>query len=320
MRKITYFLLDVFTNRQFGGNPLAVFTDTSELQEEEYQKLAAELNLSETVFVEDAEDPEALKRLRIFTPKAELPLAGHPVVGSWNLLVGQGLVDLDAAVADGKASVEEIADLKKYVFKHETKAGVFPVTLLKSGDHVDSVIMDQGLPKFGNEIEDLELVASSLNLEGKDLLPGYAPRVVNTAIPILMVPLATREALTKAKAAPAVFDELLKLDEMVGVYAFCIKEGGVEESVLTSSRGFFPVLGIIEDAATGSASGCLGSYLVESGLVDCQKSAAFLNEQGIDMGRPSLINIEIGRKGNKINRVRVGGSSVLMGKGEIFLH
>lgn len=319
MRKYTYYLLDVFTTQQFGGNPLAVFTDTTGLKEAEYQKLAAELNLSETVFIETANDPEAIRRLRIFTPRAELPLAGHPVVGSWNLLVSQGLVNLDKAVSDELAQVEKLGELKKYSFKHETKAGVFPMTLIRSKDAVDSVIMDQGLPKFGKEVEDKALVARTLNLEENDLLEGHRPRVVNTSIPVMIVPLASRDALARAKTDIQAYEELAKHDEMVGIYVFCMKGGGVEESALVSSRGFFPLLGIIEDAATGSASGCLGSYLVHSGLVECKKSVAFRNEQGIDMGRPSQINIEISKKAGQISRVRVGGSSVLMGRGEIWL-
>jgi trans-2,3-dihydro-3-hydroxyanthranilate isomerase len=319
MRKIPYYLLDVFTNSQFGGNPLAVFTETAEIEEPEYQKLAAELNLSETVFVEKPESAEALRRLRIFTPRAELPLAGHPVVGTWNLLASQGLVDLEEAVASDKAVKEEFSGMEKYLFKHETKAGIFPITLIKAGDKVESVIMDQGLPQFGKEIVDRGLVARALNLDETDLLAAKPVMAVNTAVPVLMVPLASRDALAKAKAAPALFEELAAQDEMVGVYAFCLKEGDFDEGILVSSRGFFPALGIIEDAATGSASGALGSYLVEHELIDCKTSTAFLNEQGIEMGRPSLINIEISRKGNKINRVRVGGASVLMGKAEMLL-
>ena len=319
MRNIPYFLLDVFTSEQFGGNPLAVFTETAKIQEEEYQKLAAELNLSETVFIEEPHDPEALKRLRIFTPKAELPLAGHPVVGTWNLLVSQGIVDLDEAVSLGKATREEFGDMQKYVFKHETKAGVFPITLVTAGQKVDTVIMDQGLPVFGKEIEDRQLLAQALNLEVEDLMADKPAMAVSTAIPILMVPLASREALKKAKVSPSLFEELADIDEMVGIYAFCIKEGDYSQGVLTSSRGFFPILGIIEDAATGSASGSLGSYMVQNELVECKKTAAFLNEQGIDLGRPSLINIEISKKDQEISRVRVGGSSVLMGKAEMLL-
>ncbi|HUX08120.1 MAG TPA: PhzF family phenazine biosynthesis isomerase, partial [Acidobacteriota bacterium] len=103
MRRVSYFIVDVFTDKPLAGNPLAVFPDRTEIREEELQQIARELNLSETVFVEDPTDEAALRRLRIFTPRKEIPLAGHPVVGTWFLLASRGLVDLNEVLHGGMA-------------------------------------------------------------------------------------------------------------------------------------------------------------------------------------------------------------------------
>jgi trans-2,3-dihydro-3-hydroxyanthranilate isomerase len=321
MRRIPYFVLDVFAERQLGGNPLAVYPDSSQLQEEELQRIAAEMNLSETVFVQESTEKTAVRRLRIFTPRAELPLAGHPVVGTWHLLASKDLVDFETAIAGGLAEiVRDESSLEKLVFRHELGAGVFPVTIYRQNSAIHSVVMDQDKPQFGDQVTDLDLVARALRIDKSLITASLSlPQPVSTGIWILIVPLSTRSALSYCAPNAALFTELYETYKVVGALAYTRDIAGDSQSAFASARGFFPYLGVPEDPATGSAAGCLGSYLAKNKILPSKPTVAFQIEQGVDMGRAGRINVEISMSGDDIQRVRVGGTAVITAEAELIL-
>jgi trans-2,3-dihydro-3-hydroxyanthranilate isomerase len=321
MRRIPYYILDVFTDRQLGGNPLAVYPDRSLLHENELQKIAAEMNLSETVFVEPPRAEGALRRLRIFTPKKELPLAGHPVVGTWYLLASRGLVDLEAAVEAKQAYVvrhENMPD--KIIIRHELGVGVLPVTIFREKEEIGGVVMDQAKPEYGEEIRDISAIAAALGLEKQSITASFTlPRAVSTGIRWLITPLANRNALERIELDTQQCIEVSRAHDCVGIYAFTRDAEQDSDMAFVSARGFVPLLGIHEDPATGSAAGCLGAYLAKTRVVKAKQMVAFQVEQGVDMGRPSRIAVEVSFVDEEVERVRVGGGVVVTAEGTLLL-
>jgi trans-2,3-dihydro-3-hydroxyanthranilate isomerase len=322
MRKIRYFTVDVFTDERFGGNPLAVFPDASTLNDKEMQQLARELNLSETVFVLPPVADEAVKKLRIFTPGKELPLAGHPVVGTWFLLASQGLIDLEKEIAAGKIIKETLSDgLEKLTLMQELAAGVLPVMLIRSEGKISSVIMQQAAAEIGDEIKDVEQIAAAIGLKKYAITASMVfPRVVSTGIPVLIVPLGGQADLDKITLSMEPFRQVVEELDVNGIYAYTRDMSSGSEAAFVSARGFYPTLGVWEDAATGSAAGSLGAFLSHNRILRPKgDSSAFLIEQGVAMGRSSQISVEVTKKGEQIDKVRVGGSAVLMSQGEFLL-
>lgn len=321
MRTIPFYLLDVFTDEPFGGNPLAVFPDCDQIKEEEFQLIAREMNLSETVFVFPPSKEPALKKLRIFTPAKELPLAGHPVVGAWYALAAKGHVDFARAHEEKQAYViEQDGGVEKIVFQHELNVGILPVTVFKLKDDISGVVMDQDKPVVGPEITDVEPIAQCLGHTKAAITSSFSlPRTSSTGLKVLVVPLANRNQLSNIELDPLKAAEIINKYEVEGIYAYTRDATVDTEQAFVSARGFFPTLGILEDPATGSAAGCLGAYLVETGIIAGKKVAAFQIEQGMDMGRPSRIGVEVTKADGAIERVRVGGSSVILSESEFYL-
>lgn len=303
MRKYIFYQLDVFTNTAFAGNPLAVFPEAENLTDEEMQKIANEMNLSETVFVFPSD--KALRRLRIFTPKQELPLAGHPVVGTWNLLARLGLTEQPE---NGWTRVV-----------HELNVGVLPVEIEFRAGEPFQVVMTQGkfeaLEKIENQAE-IENLASSLGLEIEDLnFSGNLPiQTVSTGIKSLAVPVKSLKILEKIKVNSSGLSDVYLRHGAIGCYVFAFETRESESKV--HARFFAPDDNIAEDAATGSAAGALSGYLIYHAAIDAKK---FIIEQGDFMNRPSRIFAEVfGEKGN-VEKVKIGGNSVVVAKGEIYL-
>ncbi len=319
MRRVRYFVVDVFSKRPLAGNPLAVFPDRSLLRENELQRVARELNLSETVFVEPSGEEGALRRLRIFTPAAELPLAGHPVIGTWHLLAERGIVDFDEALREGLVE-SEAADGggEKLRFRHELKAGVLPMTIYRDGGAVSAVAMDQAPPEFGEEVRDLGLAAEAVGVDEADIeSTGLLPQAVSTGMFILMLPLATRDALSGVRLDLAAVERLCGEAGCGGIYAHTRE--AEEEWAFVRARGFFPGFGVPEDPATGSAAGCLGAYLARHRVLDARGTVAFHIEQGYEIGRPSRIGVEVTEENDEVTRVRIVGSAVVVAEAEMLL-
>ncbi|HEX8146448.1 MAG TPA: PhzF family phenazine biosynthesis protein [Pyrinomonadaceae bacterium] len=301
MRRLHYQLVDVFTDRAFGGNPLAVVTNGRGVPGETMQAVAKELNLSETTFVLPPDDPRHDWRVRIFTPGSELPMAGHPTVGTAFVLAREHMI----ARAGRETNV---------VF--EEGVGPVPVSVEFEGGEPVFAEMSQPLPTFGKRLDDRRAVAAMLSLEESDLAAGLPVEVVSCGVPFLYVPLRGLDAARRAR--PRV-DLVERAADEHGippeVFVFTREVEGAGSTV--HSRMFAPGLGIAEDPATGAASGPLGCYLVRHGLVEAAPAAEVVSEQGIEMGRPSYIRIWVERRGEEITAVRVGGRCHFMGEGFI---
>ena len=287
-----FYTLDVFTTTRFEGNPLAVFTDGDGLSNDEMQAIAREMNLSETVFVQKPTDDRALARLRIFTTRQELKLAGHPVVGTWFLLAELGVVPAQ----EGGVHVMQ-----------QTGAGVLPVEIRFKDGRPQRVTMTQLEAKFANTKINKKALASALGLTTKDFHAQLAPQYVSTGIFNLMVPLKSRSALDKIALDLAALRKLLGKN---GTMAYCFALG---ENGRAQCRGLLP-WGIYEDPATGSAAGSLGAYLVKHGKLGAGHTLQIL--QGAEMGRPSHIEVEVSHANKKLIP-RVSGAAVTVFEGTI---
>jgi trans-2,3-dihydro-3-hydroxyanthranilate isomerase len=280
--RFRYVLADVFTDTPLAGNQLAVFTDAREIPEETLQPIAREMNLSETVFVLSPTAPDADVRIRIFTPAVELPFAGHPTLGSAFVLGGP---------------------LSKIEIRLETRAGVVPVLLERDGPRIVFGRMEQPVPPW-EPVPDPEPVFAALGVAGSglpveryDLGPGH-----------LFVELESPEAVAALRPdfgalAAAAVD---------GVNCFAHIGGS-----RWKTRMFAPNHGVTEDPATGSAAGPLAIHLARHGRI--RFGGQIEIEQGAEIGRPSTLYATAEGEGDRIDRVEVGGSAVIVARGELGL-
>jgi len=287
-----FFTLDVFTNTRFEGNPLAVFTDGDGLSQNAMQAIAREMNLSETVFVQKPTDDRALARLRIFTTQEELKLAGHPVIGTWFLLAELGVVPAH----EGGVHVLQ-----------QTGAGVLPVEIHFKDGRPQRVTMTQTEARFKPLKSKNAALAKALGLSLKDLDSSLEPTYVSTGVFNLMVPLRNRDALGKIQMN---MSELRQLIGKHATMAYCFALNGNGKAF---ARGMLP-WEMYEDAATGSAAGSLGAFLVKNSKLGTGHTLNI--QQGVEMGRPSQIEVEVTRSGNKLIP-RVSGAAVRVFEGTI---
>jgi trans-2,3-dihydro-3-hydroxyanthranilate isomerase len=302
-RSYRYLHYDVFTDRLFGGNQLAVFLDGRGLSAETMQAIAKEMNFSETTFVLPAEQAGTDARMRIFTPGEELPAAGHPTIGSTFALARSG------AIAPSR---------DRFVFG--LGIGPVPVSLTWKGDDLSFAWMTQKTPSFGAPIADGGVAAAALSLSPASVeATGHPVQEVSCGVPFVYVPLASRRDVDSAALNAAAFDSLLTSAKLAshGIFLFSAEPGS--DGATAYSRMFAPGLGIVEDPATGIASGPLGCYLVKHRIVPAEKAGAMLSLQGVKMGRPSHVHISVGMQNGDINNVRVGGEAVLAGEGTLYV-
>ena len=303
--------LDVFTDRAFCGNPLAVFPEAEGLSDEQMQQIAREMNLSETVFVLPSDKEDVLRRLRIFTPTSELPFAGHPIAGTWNCLAREGVVPLP----EGGNGVSRI--------KHEVGIGVLPVEIeFKNGAPV-RVVMTQGKFEIRGEIDDGQEqadIARALGLARDDLDETLPIQAVSTGNTMLLVPVRSLADLGNCRVNQTLLDEIFERSEIfrggTGCYAFTRET--IEIGEARAHARFFVGMNIGEDPATGSAAGPLGGYLVyhDATRVDAIDDVyKFVIEQGDFINRPSRIGLEVKGAPGKVEEVRVGGMSVVVARG-----
>jgi trans-2,3-dihydro-3-hydroxyanthranilate isomerase len=300
MRRLHYHLVDVFTDRAFGGNPLAVCTNGRGLATETMQAIAKEFNLSETTFVLPPDDPKHDWRVRIFTPGSELPMAGHPTVGTSFVLAREHLIRRDERETN---------------IVLEEGVGPVPVRVEFEDGGPSFAEMTQPLPKFGPRVSDVEAVAGMLSLDAGDVDADLPVEVVSCGVPFLYVPLRSLDAARRARPRPDLMERVAR--DGVPPQAFVFAREVEHEGSTVHGRMFAPNFGITEDPATGGASGPLGCYLVRHGVVACDTTAEIVSEQGIEMGRPSFIRIRIERSGEEFTAVRVGGQCHFMGEGFI---
>lgn len=287
-----FYTLDVFTTTRFQGNPLAVITDGDGLSNDQMLAIAREMNLSETVFVQKPTDDRALARLRIFTTREELKLAGHPVIGTWFLLAELGVVPAQ----EGGVHIVQ-----------QTGAGVLPVEIRFKDGRPQRVTMTQKEAAFKPAKLNKKKLSEALGINPKDFAPGLEPEFVSTGIFNLMVPLRNRSALGKIQMNMV---ELARLLGKQGALAYCFALGN---GCSAFARGMMP-WGLYEDAATGSAAGSLGAFLVKHGKIEAGHTLNI--SQGVEMGRPSQIEVEVAQSGKKLTP-RVGGAAVKVLEGII---
>lgn len=290
-----FHLVDVFATERYAGNQLAVVASHGTLADETMQAVAAEMDFSETTFVEcerGAADPEGT-RVRIFTPEAEIPFAGHPTLGTAHVIREHLL--------DGRPD-QIVLDLN---------VGEVPVEA-RTVDGAETLWMTQQPPEFGETLDRGDL-ADVLSLDADAIASDWPVQVVSTGLPTIVVPLADRAALVDAAVDPAAYDAVTGDRAAKNVLAFCPEPRSDENDLAV--RVFAPFYGVPEDPATGSSNGCLAAYLARhayfgSGAVDVRV------EQGYEMGRPSLLHLSAVDRGDDVE-VEVGGSVVPVARGEL---
>jgi len=303
-RSYRYLHLDVFSARPFEGNQLAVFLDGAGWQTEVMQAIAKEMNFSESTFVLPPEVAGTDMRVRIFTPGEELPMAGHPTIGTAFALAHVGVLEPPQG---------------QVVFG--LGVGPTPVELAWGEKALAFAWMTQQKPTFGAPLAEPALAAVALSVSVDAVAAtGLPVQVVSCGVPYLIVPLASRGAVDSARLNLTAYERLGAETGLgsIAIYLFTT-ERAPGDSATVYSRMFAPSIGIGEDPATGSAAGPLGCYLVSQGVVGAVNAGTIVNLQGVRMGRPSVIHTAIASQDGTITRVRVGGEAVLVGEGTIYV-
>jgi trans-2,3-dihydro-3-hydroxyanthranilate isomerase len=299
-----YAILDVFTNKALAGNPLAVVLDSEDLSDEQMQKIAGEFNLSETVFVFPPENPGHSASMRIFTPKCELPFAGHPTVGTAILMAVERFGDVSGEQDAVVVLKQKIGTVRCAVILREnaTAFAEFDVP---------------ALPEPAGPTQNIELIAAALNLEPSDIgFENHAPSRFKVGPAFNFIPVRDLNALAQAKPVPAMWKKGFGNDEHNDAYVYC-RETRSHDSAF-NARLFAPDMGIMEDPATGSAAAAFAGVIRHyDGLTAGTHHIRI--EQGFEMGRPSLIDLEIDIENGDMHAIRVGGQATLVARGELFL-
>ena len=298
-----YLHYDVFTDRRFEGNQLAVFPEAAGLGDAIMQTLAREMNFSESTFITAPEAAGTDVRMRIFTPGLELPMAGHPTIGSTFALAEIGVIP---------------PRRERWVFG--LNVGPTPVELTWAGDRLSFAWMDQQRPDFRKPLDSANAIARSIDVP-PDMIPHHLPiEEISCGANYIFVPLTSRAAVDAAQPDTTRMKQLTSAFPGGRVAVFVFSTESVDPNVTVYSRMFAPGFGIVEDPATGGASGPLGSYLVKHGLVPEAPVSEMISLQGVKMGRPSRIHIRItADRTRAITRVQVGGTAVRVASGELEL-
>jgi trans-2,3-dihydro-3-hydroxyanthranilate isomerase len=309
---------DVFTDRAFGGNQLAVFPDAHAIPEELLLPITREFNYSEVTFVYPARDERHTRRVRIFTPGGEIPFAGHPTVGTAFVLFASG--ELRCACDEATIVLEE-------------GVGPVPVTLRfppadPSSDADDprghptfAQLAVARLPEASPPRPDARTLADVLSLDADDIMGGdYGAEVVSCGLPFLMVPLRSRDAVRRARVRLDAWERTLRGSAGSEMMVFALGDDAgratIPRGADVHARVFVPGLSVPEDPATGSACAALGGYLAARTPRD-DATLRWTVAQGVEMGRPSRIEVEADKAGGRVTGVRVGGRSVLVSEGRL---
>jgi trans-2,3-dihydro-3-hydroxyanthranilate isomerase len=290
--------LDVFTDRIFGGNPLAVFPDAEGIAPETMQRIARELNLSETVFVTGAEG--ATFGVRIFTPLGELPFAGHPTVGTAFLLTMLGRVPAGERVA-------------RLVLREEV--GPVPVEVrMEDGKPTFAMFAAPRIPEAGPPHPAPEILAQVLSIAASDLGGSLPTANYSAGVPFLFVSVRSRDALARARVDLGAWER--HVADAWAPHLYVSTDDTGEEGAALRARMFAPAMGITEDPATGGAATALAGLLAaRDASADGTWSWKVL--QGVEMGRPSRIMVEADVVDGRVAQVRVGGAAVPVSEGEM---
>ena len=288
-----FFTYDVFTDRPFGGNPLAIFPQAAGLDATMMQSIAGELNLSETVFITGS-DERGIAHLRIFTPKVELPFAGHPTVGAAIHLAGQ------------RATPGTELEMR-------TVAGAVRARISAAGELVRASILAPQAPTSGPAV-DANAVAAAIGLDPLDL--AHPPSAWSAGTPFTFAPVDSRETLSRASLVQTEWERSLRARGTTSILLFTMTDW--EKGREVHARMFGPGVGIAEDPATGSAAAALAGLLCELQQPD-DGAARWVIHQGEDMGRPSVIELEANIADGVAKEAWIGGTAVRRSEGKFYL-
>jgi trans-2,3-dihydro-3-hydroxyanthranilate isomerase len=300
--KLNFVTIDVFTGTQFAGNPLGVVLNAQGLSGEQMQAIAAEFNLAETTFVLPPKDPAHTAEVRIFTPRNEMPFAGHPNVGTAFALARAG-TSYGRAVGGDSVLFEE-------------KAGLVPISLLKDGATVTGArLASPQLLELGTEVT-TELIASACTLSVDDIeTRNHPPRIVSCGAPFILAELKERASLAAATARAEIFAREVSRQPAVSILIYTqVDEGGID----IRARMFAPHRGIPEDPATGSANVALVGLLAKLHPAPDLRMTKII-AQGVEMGRPSLLEAMAEKKSGEVTATYIGGRCVPVMSGAIEL-
>jgi trans-2,3-dihydro-3-hydroxyanthranilate isomerase len=305
MPSFAYCTADVFTDQPFGGNQLAVFPDARGIPEHRLLDVTREFNYAETTFVYPPTDPRHTRRVRIFTPGGEIPFAGHPTVGTAHALAAIGEIPLTG-------------DTTHVVL--EEKVGNVPVAIrARNGQPTFAQLSVAKLPEVGAAPPSREVLAVVLGLDVDDLLGDqWAPEALSCGLPFVFVPLRDRAAVARARVRMDDWESAFKGRATREMFVFA--PGGERPGTDYHARMFAPGLNVPEDPATGSACAALAGYLSAreaNGRRDGELTLQWIVEQGFEMGRPSILEVEADLADGAVTAVRVGGASVLVCEGKM---
>lgn len=273
--EVIIYQVDAFTDSPFSGNPAGVVPDAKGLSDEDMQKIASEMNLSETAFVFPETDDKF--KVRFFTPECEVDLCGHATIAAFYTLAHKGYIN---GLDDGIKKVHQ-----------KTKAGKLAVDIYYSEGQVEKIMMYQGKPKAIKAIEDYREICKCLNINEDDIgLDNFkiVPEVISTGLPDIILPLKNKNILNNLTMNYDLISSYSRAMGISGIHAFAIDFDGEQLDVWC--RNFAPAVGINEEAATGTANGALTYYLKKNNILNGVKISV---NQGQSLGRPSKINCEI---------------------------
>ena len=293
MSNLVFYIVDVFAESKYAGNQLAVFRGGQALSTQEMQLIAREINFSETTFIMSETTRDGGYDVRIFTPKAEVPFAGHPTLGTTHIIMSE--------ILHGQADKVAL----------NLKAGQIPVSLSTGEEGKGNYWMKQIEPTFGKQFTPA-VIAPILGLGAAEIDARFPIEEVSTGLPFIITPLKTLAALKRAKVAKDAYFELVKDTWAKGILIFAPQPHEAQNDL--SVRVFVDYFGVPEDPATGSGNGCLAGYLVQQRYFG-QPSIDVRSEQGYEIDRPSLLFLRAEEKDGKIN-IWVGGKAITVSRGE----
>ncbi len=295
--------LDVFTSTAFGGNQLAVFPDAGGIPEDALIQITREFNFSEVTFCYPPSNPANTRRVRIFTPGKEVPFAGHPTVGT-----------AIALHVLGESGASPGAEAKLVL---EEGVGPVPVTVRTGTGAPFAQFAVAKLPEIGPPPPARAVLAELLSIDAEDILAApMAPQNVSCGLPFLMVPLRSVDAVSRARVRIDAFEATLKASWAPEIFVFAKDPGGGDAHM--HARMFAPGISVAEDPATGSANACLAGYLAAR-APRTDGALTWTVDQGVEMGRPSRIEIEADKSAGVIIAIRVGGNAVMVSAGTFTL-
>ncbi len=281
--KYKFYQIDVFTEKALGGNPLAVFVDAKGLTSETMQKVAREMNLSETTFVLPSTNSQADFDIKIFTPTKEIPFAGHPTIGTAHILY----------------------EINKIKASQPTTTFNMGAGLINVSQERDYFFMNHPQPKFGDPFPSLNQVAKALSIKPSQISSNYPIQKVSTGFPAILVPVIELETMKHIQINNQELEKLFQDVDML--YVFSCDSVNLTPNVRV--RAFAPFIGIPEDPATGSVAGALGAYFLKHQVLNEPYNEIIRIEQGHEMGRPSLLQVKAELINGNSYKIKVGGKS-----------